>query len=941
MDEDNMTRSEEQQQLSLQKALQQCELVQNMIDISISNLEGLRTKCAASNDLTQKEIRTLESKLVKYFSRQLSCKRKVALQERNAKLEGFPQLLHWFRIVDIRKEVMEEIAPGQLSLEELLDMTDDQVCATVEKFGANSEECARLNASLSCLRSVHKSGGSLSKQDWTIQWPTTEPGKENSPGCQLEPGQWGRTHLSQSPKVQPKCGQHHCHAGSPHGPMYTHVDRLTVEGHPGLCPPMESGHRSLPPSPRQRHAAHTPPRTPNIVTTMTPPGTPPVRRRNKLKPPGTPPPSSRKLIHLIPGFTALHRSKSHEFQLGHRVDEAHTPKVKKKNKPLNLKIHNSVGSCENIPAQRSPLLSERSLRSFFVGYPPFLPSTPPVHTEATFSANTLSVPRWSPQIPRRDLGNSIKHRFSTKYWMSQTCTVCGKGMLFGLKCKNCKLKCHNKCTKEAPPCHLLIIHRGARLVRTESVPCDINNPLRKPPRYSDLHVSQTLPKTNKLNKDHIPVPYQPDSSSNPSSTTSSTPSSPAPPLPPSATPPSPLHPSPQCPRQQKQFNLPASHYYKYKQQFIFPDVVPETPTRAPQVVLHPVNSNPILEGNPLLQIEVEPTSENEEGTEEAQESEDDFEEMNLSLLSARNFPRKASQTSIFLQEWDIPFEQLEIGELIGKGRFGQVFHGRWHGEVAIRLIDIERDNEDQLKAFKREVMAYRQTRHENVVLFMGACMSPPHLAIITSLCKGRTLYSVVRDAKIVLDVNKTRQIAQEIVKGMGYLHAKGILHKDLKSKNVFYDNGKVVITDFGLFSISGVLQAGRRENKLRIQNGWLCHLAPEIIRQLSPDTEEDKLPFSKHSDVFALGTIWYELHAREWPFKTQPAEAIIWQVGRGMKPNLSQIGMGKEISDILLFCWAYEQEERPTFTKLMDMLEKLPKRNRRLSHPGHFWKSAE
>ncbi|XP_050836681.1 kinase suppressor of Ras 2 [Serinus canaria] len=940
MDEDNMTRSEEQE-LSLQKALQQCELVQNMIDISISNLEGLRTKCAASNDLTQKEIRTLESKLVKYFSRQLSCKRKVALQERNAKLEGFPQLLHWFRIVDIRKEVMEEIAPGQLSLEDLLDMTDDQVCATVEKFGANSEECARLNASLSCLRSVHKSGGSLSKQDWTIQWPSTEPGKENSPGCPPEPGPWGRTHPS--PKVQPKCGQHHCHSGSSHGPMYTHVDRLTVEGHPGLCPPLESGHRSLPPSPRQRHAAHTPPRTPNIVTTMTPPGTPPVRRRNKLKPPGTPPPSSRKLIHLIPGFTALHRSKSHEFQLGHRVDEAHTPKVKKKNKPLNLKIHNSVGSCENIPAQRSPLLSERSLRSFFVGYPPFLPSTPPVHTEATFSANTLSVPRWSPQIPRRDLGNSIKHRFSTKYWMSQTCTVCGKGMLFGLKCKNCKLKCHNKCTKEAPPCHLLIIHRGdpARLVRTESVPCDINNPLRKPPRYSDLHVSQTLPKTNKLNKDHIPVPYQPDSSSNPSSTTSSTPSSPAPPLPPSATPPSPLHPSPQCPRQQKQFNLPASHYYKYKQQFIFPDVVPETPTRAPQVVLHPVTSNPILEGNPLLQIEVEPTSENEEGAEEVQESEDDFEEMNLSLLSARNFPRKASQTSIFLQEWDIPFEQLEIGELIGKGRFGQVFHGRWHGEVAIRLIDIERDNEDQLKAFKREVMAYRQTRHENVVLFMGACMSPPHLAIITSLCKGRTLYSVVRDAKIVLDVNKTRQIAQEIVKGMGYLHAKGILHKDLKSKNVFYDNGKVVITDFGLFSISGVLQAGRRENKLRIQNGWLCHLAPEIIRQLSPDTEEDKLPFSKHSDVFALGTIWYELHAREWPFKTQPAEAIIWQVGRGMKPNLSQIGMGKEISDILLFCWAYEQEERPTFTKLMDMLEKLPKRNRRLSHPGHFWKSAE
>ncbi|XP_028851817.1 kinase suppressor of Ras 2 isoform X2 [Denticeps clupeoides] len=953
MDEENMTKSEEQH-LSLQKALQQCELVQNMIDISISSLEGLRTKCATSNDLTQKEIRTLEGKLVKYFSRQLSCKRKVPLQERNMELDGFPQLGHWFRIVNMRKEVTEEISPDQLTLETLLDMSDEDVCETVQKFGATVEECARLNASLSCLRNAHKSeeleeekmhsngGGSQPKQDWAIQWPTSESGKENNPVCQPEPSQWIRLQLSQSPKVQSKYNQHLCHSPQALAPLsHSHLDRLTVEGHTGLLPSLDSGYRSLPPSPRQRHFPHTPPRTPLVVNTMTPPGTPPMRRRNKVKAPGTPPPSSRKLIHLLPGFTALHRSKSHEFQLGNRVDDMQTPKTKKKNKPLNLKIHSSVGSCENLPIQRSPLHSERSLRSFF--FPSFVPFTPPVHFDSTPSANTLSVPRWSPQIPRRDLGNSIKHRFSTKYWMSQTCTVCGKGMLFGLKCKNCKLKCHNKCTKEAPPCHLLIMPRGdhqgtsqARLVRTESVPCDINNPLR----YTDLHISQTLPKTNKINKDHIPVPYQPDSSSNPSSTTSSTPSSPAPPLPSSATPPSPLHPSPQSARQPKQ--LTASHYFKYKQQFIFPDVAPEAPSRAPQVILHPVLSEPVNTGNPLLQIEVEPTSDNEEGNDEAEDSADEFEEMNLSLLSARNFPRKASQTSIFLQEWDIPFEQLEIGELIGKGRFGQVYHGRWHGEVAIRLIDIERDNEDQLKAFKREVMAYRNTRHENVVLFMGACMSPPHLAIITSLCKGRTLYSVVRDAKVILDVNKTRQIAQEMVKGMGYLHAKGILHKDMKSKNVFYDNGKVVITDFGLFTISGVLQAGsRREDKLRIPNGWLCHLAPEIVRQLSPDTEEGKLPFSKQSDVFAFGTIWYELHAREWPYKNQPAEVIIWQVGSGMKPNLTQIGMGKEISDILLFCWAYEQEDRPTFSKLVELLEKLPKRNRRLSHPGHFWKSAE
>ena len=48
-----------------------------------------------------------------------------------------------------------------------------------------------------------------------------------------------------------------------------------------------------------------------------------------------------------------------------------------------------------------------------------------------------------------------------------------------------------------------------------------------------------------------------------------------------------------------------------------------------------------------------------------------------------------------------------------------------------------------------------------------------------------------------------------VFQGMGYLHAKGIVHKELKSKNVFYDNGKVVITDFGLFGMSGVVREGR------------------------------------------------------------------------------------------------------------------------------------
>ncbi|XP_011927747.1 PREDICTED: kinase suppressor of Ras 1 isoform X14 [Cercocebus atys] len=538
---------------------------------------------------------------------------------------------------------------------------------------------------------------------------------------------------------------------------------------------------------------------------------------------------------------------------------------------------------------------------------------------------------------RRDIGLSVTHRFSTKSWLSQVCHVCQKSMIFGVKCKHCRLKCHNKCTKEAPACRISFLPL-TRLRRTESVPSDINNPVD---RAAEPHFG-TLPKAL-TKKEHPPAMNHLDSSSNPSSTTSSTPSSPAP-FPTSSNPSSATTPPNPSPGQRdSRFNFPAAYFIHHRQQFIFPDIS----AFAQAAPLPEAADGTRLDNQPkadVLEAHEAEAEEPEAGKSEAEDDEDEVDDLPSSRRPWRGpISRKASQTSVYLQEWDIPFEQVELGEPIGQGRWGRVHRGRWHGEVAIRLLEMDGHNQDHLKLFKKEVMNYRQTRHENVVLFMGACMNPPHLAIITSFCKGRTLHSFVRDPKTSLDINKTRQIAQEIIKGMGYLHAKGIVHKDLKSKNVFYDNGKVVITDFGLFGISGVVREGRRENQLKLSHDWLCYLAPEIVREMTPGKDEDQLPFSKAADVYAFGTVWYELQARDWPLKNQAAEASIWQIGsgEGMKRVLASVSLGKEVSEILSACWAFNLQERPSFSLLMDMLEKLPKLNRRLSHPGHFWKSAE
>uniref|UniRef100_A0A8C3V6V2 Kinase suppressor of Ras 1 n=1 Tax=Catharus ustulatus TaxID=91951 RepID=A0A8C3V6V2_CATUS len=586
---------------AVRSTLQQCGLLQDLIDISLSNLRGLRTKCAASNDLTQQEIRTLEVKLIDYIHRQRQCKLSVPLSDRTAELNSYPRFNDWLDIVNVRKEVVQRI-PEELTLDALLEMNESKVKETMKRCGARDEECSRLNGALSCLRKVTESGGEL-RDDV----PVALPERRDSSSSQPDPA-WSPSAPAKGSQQQQQ--QRSVPTAPPCEPAPSH----------GPCGPVEALLEPL-----VLPAAGGRPRTPHSIT-VTPPATPQPKRRHRLKPPRTPPPPCRKVFQLLPAFPTLTRSKSHESQLGNRIDE---------------------------------------------------------------------LSQGSPQTVRRDFGLAVTHRFSTKSWLSQICQVCQKSMMFGVKCKYCRLKCHNKCTKEAPACRLSFLPI-TKIRRTESVPSDINNPVDRPtePQFG------TLPKAL-TKKEHPPAINHLDSSSNPSSTTSSTPSSPAPfqsSNPPSATPPP--NPSPMGQRDAR-FNFPG------------------------KLLCAGRASHPSL---PWFGQVEEP----EASKSEPEDDEDEVEDLpNRRPHLQGMIYRKPSQTSVYLQEWDIPFEQIQLGDPIGQGRWGKVYKGKWHGEVAIRLLEIDGNNQDHLKLFKKEVMNYRQTRHENVVLFMGACMNPPHLAIIT------------------------------------------------------------------------------------------------------------------------------------------------------------------------------------------------------------------
>lgn len=90
-------------------------------------------------------------------------------------------------------------------------------------------------------------------------------------------------------------------------------------------------------------------------------------------------------------------------------------------------------------------------------------------------------------------------------------------------------------------------------------------------------------------------------------------------------------------------------------------------------------------------------------------------------------------------------------------------------------------------------------------------------------------------------------------------------------------------------------------------------------------------------------TVWYELLCGEWPYKEHSPEAMIWQIGRGMKQSLANLQASRDLKDILMACWAFNVKDRTEFSKLLKTLERLPKKRllRSPSHPVHLSRSAE
>ncbi|KFB43995.1 AGAP004699-PA-like protein [Anopheles sinensis] len=301
-------------------------------------------------------------------------------------------------------------------------------------------------------------------------------------------------------------------------------------------------------------------------------------------------------------------------------------------------------------------------------------------------------------------------------------------------------------------------------------------------------------------------------------------------------------------------------------------------------------------------------------------------ESNKNLLS----PRDSKQSD---ENWNIQAEEILIGQRIGSGSFGTVYKAHWHGPVAVKTLNVKTPSPAQLQAFKNEVAMLKKTRHCNILLFMG-CVSKPSLAIVTQWCEGSSLYKHIHVNETKFKLNTLIDIARQAAQGMDYLHAKNIIHRDLKSNNIFlHDDFSVKIGDFGLATAKVRWSGSQQSNQ---PTGSILWMAPEVIRM------KDQNPYSFQSDVYAFGIVLYEMLTEQLPYNhINNKDQILFMVGCGkLRPDLTKVRTDcpQALKRCVEDCIKFSRDERPLFRLLLNMLENMlrtmPKFHRSASEPN-------
>ncbi|XP_062905570.1 serine/threonine-protein kinase Nek1 isoform X1 [Mobula hypostoma] len=244
---------------------------------------------------------------------------------------------------------------------------------------------------------------------------------------------------------------------------------------------------------------------------------------------------------------------------------------------------------------------------------------------------------------------------------------------------------------------------------------------------------------------------------------------------------------------------------------------------------------------------------------------------------------------------------------IGEGSFGKAIlvtskeDGR---QYVIKEINISRMSNKEREESRREVAVLANMKHPNIVQYKESFEESGCLFIVMDYCEGGDLFKRINAQKgILFPEDQILDWFVQICLALKHVHDRKILHRDIKSQNIFLTkDGTVQLGDFG---IARVLNS-------TVELARTCIGTPYY---LSPEICENK-PYNNKSDIWALGCVLYEMCTLKHAFEAGNMKNLVLKIIRGSYPPVSA-HYSYDLRNLMSQLFKRNPRDRPSVTSLL------------------------
>lgn len=264
-------------------------------------------------------------------------------------------------------------------------------------------------------------------------------------------------------------------------------------------------------------------------------------------------------------------------------------------------------------------------------------------------------------------------------------------------------------------------------------------------------------------------------------------------------------------------------------------------------------------------------------------------------------------------------ENYEIQEEIGKGAFSTVYKVlRKEDELmyAMKIIKMRKLSPKEKENSLNEIRILASINSSNVISYKDAFYVDENscICIVMEYCDDGDLDNKIekmKKLKTPLLESEIWNIFYQIVLGLKALHDNKIVHRDIKSANVFLTKDGMV--KLGDLNVSKELKLGL----LKTQTGTPYYASPEVWKDI---------PYNFKSDIWSIGCVLYEMCSFNPPFKGNSLEQVFDKVCKCSYPHIPKM-YSKEMSQMIENLLKVSPNSRPTVDGILSHINSLQNRN--------------